>query len=271
MFTRIKSLPRGAKILGAVVSGTTVAGLTTVALASGDKLLPPSFPWDHYGPLSAYDHASLRRGHQVFMEVCSSCHSMNHLCWRNLVGVMYDVKEVKAMAAEFDYKDGPDDQGEYFMRPGKLTDPLPSPYANEEAARAANGGARPPDLSLITKGRMGYEDYIYALLTGYKDPPEGVQIRQGLYYNPYFTGGAISMPPPLMDEQVSFADGTIPTKSQLAKDVTTFLAWAAEPEMEERKLFGFKTMTLILLVAIGLGYNKRLRFAPIKSRKLWYR
>ena len=189
--------------------------LGTVAYASGDTIHAPSLPWAHYGMFSAFDHGSIRRGHQVFKEVCASCHSLNHIAWRNLVGVCYTEEEVKALAAESDYIDGPNDVGDMYERPGKLTDLLPNPYANEAAARAANGGARPPDLSLITKGRIGYEDYIFALLTGYKDPPTGVTIREGLHYNPYFPGGAISMPAPLMNESVEYPDGTVATVSQV--------------------------------------------------------
>ena len=205
------------------------------------------------------------------MAVCNSCHSLNQLSWRNLVGVTHSEEEAKVLAAAFDYKDGPDDQGNYFERPGKLTDPLPKPYANDEAARAANGGARPPDLSLITKGRVHYEDYIFALLTGYKEPPEGVSIRQGLHYTPYFPGGAISMPPPLMDDAVKYPDGTVASVSQMAKDVTTFLAWCAEPEMEERKKMGLKVMTLLSLGLAGTMYYKRFKWSGYKSRKMWYR
>lgn len=265
-------LSRGAKAAGALVGGTAAVGLGSVAMASGgDRIVPPSYPWGHYGPLSSYDHASIRRGHIVFQQVCSSCHSLDLISWRNLVGVAYSEDEVKAMAAEFDYKDGPNEEGAYYQRPGKLTDKYPRPYENAEAARAANGGAKPPDLSLITKGRLHYEDYIFALLTGYKDPPEGISLRQGLHYNPYFSGGAISMPKPLMDEQVTFPDGTVATESQMAKDVVTFLAWCAEPEMEERKRMGVKAVFLLAFTLAGAMYGKRWRWAHLKSRKLWYR
>jgi ubiquinol-cytochrome c reductase cytochrome c1 subunit len=176
------------------------------------------------------------------------------------------------MAAEVDIEDGPNDEGEMFMRPGKLSDHIPGPYPNEEAARAANGGAHPPDLTLITKARHGGADYVFALLTGYAEPPAGMpEMREGLYYNPYFPGGQIGMPAPLMDGAVEFADGTPGTVSQMAKDVCTFLNWAAEPEMEERKLFGMKSM-IVLATVIGIvGYYKRFRWSIYKTRTISYR
>jgi len=148
------------------------------------------------------------------------------------------------MAEEHEYTDGPDDQGEMFQRPGKLADYMPAPYPNEEAARAGNGGALPPDLSLIIKARHGGADYVFSLLTGYIDPPAGVEIREGMNYNPYFPGGAISMARVLFDGLVEYDDGTPATTSQMAKDVVTFLAWAAEPEHDQRKQYGIKAVII---------------------------
>jgi ubiquinol-cytochrome c reductase cytochrome c1 subunit len=154
-----------------------------------------------------------------------------------------------------------------FERPGKLSDYFPAPYANENEARDTNGGALPPDLSLIVKARHGGPDYIFALLTGYeKEPPAGKTLREGLYYNPYFTGGAIAMPPPLRDGAIEFDDGTEGTLSQAAKDVTTFLHWAAEPEADDRRRMGFKAMLTLIALAIPLAYWKRLKFSTVKSR-----
>lgn len=259
-------------VRGAALVAAGVGAIGATALANEDSLPPAHHPWDHSGWLSAYDHASIRRGHQVYKEVCASCHSMDLLCYRNLVDVCYSEAEVKAMAEEQDVVDGPNDEGEMFERPGKLSDHFPRPYPNEEAARAANGGAHPPDLSLITKARHGGADYVYSLITGYMDPPAGhPPLREGLYYNPYFAGGAIGMPAPLQDEQVEYADGTPATVSQMAKDVCTYLTWAAEPEMEERKLLGIKGVVAFMAMAGLAGYYKRLRWGPFKTRKISYK
>ncbi|CAO3644280.1 unnamed protein product [Mucor hiemalis] len=174
------------------------------------------------------------------------------------------------MAEEFEYQDGPDDNGDMFMRPGKPSDYMPPAYANEEAARAANAGALPPDLSLMTKARHGGEDYVFALLTGYVDAPGGVEVREGLNYNPYFPGGAIAMARTLFDGVVEYEDGTPATTSQMAKDVSTFLAWSAEPEHDDRKKMGMKaTVILVGLTALSI-YMKRFKWAPIKTRKIVY-
>ncbi|KZT09922.1 cytochrome c1, component of the mitochondrial respiratory chain [Laetiporus sulphureus 93-53] len=235
-----------------------------------EGLHPPHYPWSHNGFLDSFDHASIRRGYQVYREVCAACHSLDRIAWRNLVGVSHNVDEVKAMAEEVEYEDGPDDQGEMFKRPGKLSDYLAPPYPNEEAARASNGGALPPDLSLIVKARHGGCDYIFSLLTGYRDPPAGFEIRDGMNYNPYFPGNAISMARNLFDGVVEYDDGTPATTSQMAKDVVTFLNWAAEPEHDERKQIGLKAIIIFsALTAISL-YVKRFKWSVIKSRKLFY-
>ncbi|CAO1942962.1 unnamed protein product [Urochloa humidicola] len=207
----------------------------------------------------------IRRGHQVYQQVCASCHSMSLISYRDLVGVAYTEEETKAMAAEIEVVDGPNDEGEMFTRPGKLSDRFPQPYANEQAARYANGGAYPPDLSLITKARHNGQNYVFALLTGYRDPPAGVSIREGLHYNPYFPGGAIAMPKMLMDGAVEYEDGTPATEAQMGKDVVSFLSWAAEPEMEERKLMGVKWIFLLSLALLQAAYYRR----TISLKKCW--
>ena len=159
---------------------------------------------------------------QVYTQVCAACHSVSQLHYRNLVGVAYTEEEAKAMAAESEVVDGPNDEGEAFERPGRLSDPLPRPYSSEEAARFANGGAYPPDLSLITKARHDGQNYLMALLLGYRDPPAGVSVREGLYYNPYFVGGAIAMPKMLVDGGTDYDDGTPASEAQQAKDVSPF-------------------------------------------------
>ena len=265
------SLPLSAQgsLLPAVAAGTAVAAATfSTVLASDGAIHPPAQPWDHKGFMDAYDAASLRRGHQVYTQVCASCHGLARIAYRNLVNVMYSESEVKAMAEDTDVKDGPNDEGEMFERPGKLSDYLPSPYPNEEAARFANNGAYPPDLSLIVKARHGGADYIFALLTGYKDVPAGIAPRETQYYNPYFSGGWIGMPPPLADGAVDYDDGTDDTVTQMAKDVSTFLAWTSEPEQDERKLAGIKVMVALSVTFMFTWYYKRVKWSPIKNRRL---
>jgi len=177
------------------------------------------------GLLSSYDCASLRRGFQVYRQVCATCHSIERIHYRELVGVTHSTEELLEMASEVDVVDGPNDEGEMFERPGKLADPLPSPYANEEQGRLANGGAYPPDLSLMVKSRHAGQDNLFSLLTGYCEPPAGKALMPGLYYNPYFPGGMIAMPPPLNDDGVEYEDGTPATISQQARDVVQFLNW----------------------------------------------
>ncbi|WMV35125.1 hypothetical protein MTR67_028510 [Solanum verrucosum] len=205
---------RALAAIGAGVSG--LLSFATIAYSDEAEhgLECPSYPWPHEGILSSYDHASIRRGHQVYQQVCASCHSMSLISYRDLVGVAYTEEETKAMAAEIEVVDGPNDEGEMFTRPGKLSDRFPQPYANEAAARFANGGAYPPDLSLITKARHNGQNYVFALLTGYRDPPAGVSIREGLHYNPYFPGGAIAMPKMLNDGAVEYEDGIPATEAQ---------------------------------------------------------
>jgi ubiquinol-cytochrome c reductase cytochrome c1 subunit len=257
----------GAAGLGAAALG---AG-THVALAEEEAehgLHAPLHPWSHEGMFSSYDHSAIRRGYQVYQQVCAACHSMQQLHFRNLVDVAYTEEEAKAMAADIEVADGPDDEGEMFDRPGRLADPLPAPYANENAARAANGGAYPPDLSLITKARHDGQNYVFSLLLGYRDPPAGVAVREGLHWNPYFPGGAIAMPKMLADEGVEYDDGTPATESQQAKDIVTFLSWAAEPEHDDRKLMGTKFIFVMSLVLVTAVFYKRWKWAPVKSRRI---
>ncbi|MBA0615286.1 hypothetical protein Godav_015440 [Gossypium davidsonii] len=256
-------------LFGAGVSG--LLGCATIAYSDEAEhgLAVPNYPWPHQGILSSYDHASsIRRGHQVYQQVCASCHSMSLISFRDLVGVAYTEEETKAMAAEIEVVDGPNDEGEMFTRPGKLSDRFPQPYSNEQAARFANGGAYPPDLSLITKARHNGQNYVFGLLTGYRDPPAGISIREGLHYNPYFPGGAIAMPKMLNDGAIEYEDGTPATEAQMGKDVVTFLSWAAEPEMEERKLMGFKWIFVLSLALLQAAYYRRLKWSVLKSRKL---
>ena len=239
--------------------------LAAVALAAGahaaegEKL--PAQDWAFDGVFGAYDKAALQRGYQVYTEVCASCHGVRFLTFRNLRDIGFGEDAVKAIAANYEVEDGPDDEGEMFMRPASLADHIPSPFANEQEARASNDGALPPDLSLMTKARKGGPDYLYALLTGYEDEtPEGVELGEGLYFNLYFRGNQIAMPPPLFEDGVEYADGTAASVEQMAADVTHFLMWAAEPNLDVSKRIGIKTL-LFLLVLTALFYASK--------RKVW--
>ncbi|XP_032037083.1 cytochrome c1, heme protein, mitochondrial, partial [Aythya fuligula] len=259
--------------LGALAAGGGAAALALHgALSAGElEMHPPSFPWSHGGLLAALDHGSVRRGYQVYKQVCSACHSMEYLAFRNLIGVTHTEEEAKALAEEVEVLDGPDENGEMFTRPGKISDYFPKPYPNPEAARAANNGALPPDLSYIVNARHGGEDYVFSLLTGYCDPPAGVSVREGLHYNPYFPGQAIGMAPPIYNEILEFDDGTPATMSQIAKDVCTFLRWAAEPEHDHRKRMGLKMLMISSLLISLTYYLKRHKWSVLKSRKMIYR
>merc|ERR1712093_962802 len=216
--------------------------------AAEEGLHPPTYPWSHSGALNSYDHASIRRGYQVYREVCSTCHSLDRIAWRNLVGVSHTVDEVKAMAEEVEYEDGPNDEG----------------------ARAGNAGALPPDLSLMIKARHGAADYVFALLTGYTDPPAGKQVADPMVFNPYFPGTAISMQRVLYDGLVEYPDGPPATTSQMAKDVVTFLSWASEPELDDRKRMGMQTMIILGTLTVLSALVKRHKWSSIKTRKLQY-
>lgn len=213
----------------------------------------------------------LRRGFQVYQEVCASCHSLSRIPYRSLVGSVLTVDEAKAKAEENEYDSEPNDEGEIEKRPGKLSDYLPAPYKNDEAARAANNGALPPDLSLIVKARHGGCNYIFSLLTGYpEEPPAGAVVGAGLNFNPYFPGTGIAMARVLYDGLVEYEDETPATTSQMAKDVVEFLNWAAEPEMDQRKKMGMQVLIVsTALFAISV-WVKRYKWANLKSRKVTY-
>jgi len=233
-------------------------------------LHPPRLPWSHSGIIDSLDHDSIRRGFQVYKQVCAACHSMRFLAFRNLIGVSHTEEEVKALAEEEQVMDGPAEDGEMFMRPGKPSDYFPLPFANDAAAAAANNGAIPPDLSFITLARHGGEDYIYHLLNGYCDPPAGIEMKEGQYFNPYFPGGAISMAPPIYNEIIEYDDGTPATMSQVAKDVGVFLTWAASPEHDMRKKMAIKALTMLALLLVPSYYMKRHKWSVLKSRKIIY-
>ncbi|KYQ88416.1 cytochrome c1 [Tieghemostelium lacteum] len=274
MFTNtIKFLSNNIGKLTIIGSGVTGAAYitTSTTLLSSDFVNPPNYPWNHRFPWQSFDHASIRRGHQVYTQVCSTCHSLDLIAYRHLANVAYSVDEMKAIAADTTVQDGPDSEGDMFERKGQLTDFHPKPYPNSNAARFANNGALPPDLSLVIKARSRHEDYVFSLLTGYCDPPAGVKIVGGQHFNPYFPGTKIAMAPPLSDGQVEFDDGTPNSMSQMSKDVSTFLAWASEPEHDERKKLGIKIILALSLIAIPTFYWKRLKWSTVKSRKISFK
>lgn len=263
------------------ISAALTAGFVSFAAAADeggghDTPQPPRQKWSFAGSFGKYDRAQLQRGFKVYREVCQNCHGMTLLSFRNLAeagGPGFSAAQAAAVAAEYKIKDGPNDAGDMFERPGRPADRFPSPFPNENAARAANGGAYPPDMSVIAKART-YErgfpwfvfdalpftqyqehgpDYIHALMTGYAQAPAGMTMPAGMNYNKFFPGHMIGMPPPLQEGQVTYDDGTKGTIDQYGKDVSAFLAWAAEPHMEARKRIGLQVMLFLILFA-GLVY-----------------
>lgn len=253
-----------------VLAGALAFGIAgTAGAAEAPK--PPAQSWSFEGIFGTFDRAALQRGYQVYKEVCAGCHALNQIRYRDLgggtgaaheplVGLGFSEAEVKAIAAEYTVMDGPNDDGEMFERPARPADRLRKPFPNEKAARAANNGAYPLDLSLIVDARQDGANYVYALLTGYVDPPPSVKLGEGMHYNAWFAGHQIAMAAPLSDDRVDYADGTKATVSQMAKDVTTFLAWASEPNLEARKALGVKVI-LFLIILTGLLYAAK--------RKVW--
>ena len=246
------------RFLTGVCAAVFALGLNAAQAAEGLEI--PEREWSFSGVFGTFDRAELQRGFQVYKEVCAGCHSLNFIAFRNLADLDFSEAEVKAIAAEYTIIDGPDDEGEMFERPGRPSDYFPAPFPNDKAAAAANNGAVPPDLSVIIKAREHGTDYLHALMIGYGEPPAGTELLEGLSYNPYFPGGQIAMPPPLSEDAVEYADGTAASVEQMATDVTVFLMWAAEPNLEARKRMGIKVI-LFLLIFTGVLYAAK--------RKIW--
>ena len=216
--------------------------------------------WSFKGLFGKFDRGSLQRGYQVYTEVCAGCHSMKYLSYRNLSekgGPEFTIAQAKAIAASFEVIDGPNSDGEMFTRPAKLSDKFVMPYENEKAAQAANGGAYPPDMSVLAKARSGGVDYIYSVLLGYEDPPSGITMDDGVYYNKYMYGNNIKMAKPLLKDIVEYNDGTKATEEQMAKDVSTFLMWAAEPHLEARHRIGFKAILYLIILTILVYFSMK--------------
>ena len=243
------------RIRSAVV--LALAALVAVP-ALAEEAAPAKQDWSFSGIFGTYDRAALRRGFQVYHDVCSACHSLSRVRYRDLQEIGFSEDEAKALAAEKKVTDGPNDQGQMFERPARLADAIVPPFANEPLARLANNGALPPDLSLIVKARKGGADYVDAILNGFVDAPPDVKIPDGMLYNKAFPDPhAIAMPPPLADGVVTYADKTPATVPQLAHDVVTFLNWAAEPELEARKKMGLRVMIYLVLLTAMLYAVKR--------------
>ena len=271
----------------ACLAGIMLAGAPLSAQAASYPLIKPEQQsWSFSGPFGRWDIGALQRGLKVYKEVCAACHGLEYVAFRNLADLGYTDEQIKAFAAEYTVMDGPDALGDMFERPAIPSDRFPSPFPNQEAAAAANNGAAPPDLSLIAKARAverGFPtfvfdifttyaengpDYLYALLTGYQDPPAGVEVAEGAYYNPYFiAGSALAMAPPLFDEMVAYDDGSPETVSQYSHDLANFLMWAAEPKLVERKQLGFKVMIYLLILAALLYLVRKAVWAPIKGEE----
>jgi ubiquinol-cytochrome c reductase cytochrome c1 subunit len=225
---------------------------------------PPAQSWSFQGPFGTYKRDEAQRGLKVFKEVCSTCHALKRISFRKLKDIGFSEAEIKAFASQHDVPDAPNDEGQILPRKGLPSDYFPSPYANEKAARAANNGAFPPDLSVIIKARRYGPDYVYALLTGYQDPPADMKLGEGQYYNAYMAGQQIAMIPPLKADLVTYDDGTPATVEQMAHDVVAFLSWAAEPEAEERKRLGLKVMLYLMVMSILMYLAKRKIWAELR-------
>lgn len=250
------------KLLAVAVCAVGLTGAQALAAEGEGTIEDVDFAFE--GPFGAYDQAAVQRGFQVYSQVCHSCHSLDYFAFRNLADVGYNEDQAQAIAQEFQVTDGPNDQGEMFERPAELSDHMPAPFENEQMARLINNGALPPDLSVIVDARAGGADYIYSLLTGYADPPEGAELRMGMYWNTAFAGNRIAMAPPLFEGMVSYQDGTEATAEQMARDVAEFLAWMSEPHMTARKESGVAFMIFMAVFTALLYLSYKRVWAPLK-------
>lgn len=264
------------RIFAAAIAALGFAG--TAAAFEGEQHAPHEHHWHHDGPFGTYDRQALQRGYQVYQEVCASCHSMDLMRFRNLGqrGGPFEseafpnpndnpiVMQIAQSYTRVWSDDEFNDDGDPVERAGVPSDPFPAPFPNDQMARASNGGALPPDLTLIVKARSHGENYIYSLLTGYEEPPADVTLSPGQHYNPYFPGGKLAMAAPLADGILEYADGTEATAEQMAEDVTTFLSWAGDPHMEARKQMGVMVLIYLLIFAILVYLAYRQVWANVK-------
>ena len=251
-----------------IFSLTIVIFATSFNSISAEKVEYLKTEWSFKGLFGKFDRGALQRGYQVYTEVCSSCHSMKYVSYRNLAekgGPEFTVDQAKVIAASFEVTDGPNADGEMFTRPGKLSDKFVMPYENVKAAQAANGGAYPPDMSVLVKARGGGANYIYSLLQGYEDPPAGITLDDGVYYNKYMYGNKIKMSNQLSDGLVEYSDGTVSTVEQMSKDVTTFLMWTAEPHLEARHRMGFKAIVYLIILTTLVYFSMKKIWSRIET------
>ena len=244
----------------------TITGFDSIASEQSQKLLNPG--WSFKGFFGKFDRSSLQRGYQVYTEVCAACHSMKYLSYRNLTqqgGPEFSEDQAKIIASQFEVIDGPNSEGDMFTRPARLSDNFVGPYANEESAKSANGGAYPPDMSVLVKARKDGASYIYSILLGYDDPPLDVSLEDGVYYNTYMSGNKIKMSKPLSENLVQYSDGTQATEEQMAKDVSTFLAWAAEPNLEQRHKMGFRAVLYLIIITILVYFSMKKIWSRIET------
>lgn len=239
-----------------------ISNASYASSAGGVPLIKQEWPFE--GFTGHVDKRSAQRGFQVYKEVCASCHSLSGISYRNLLDLGFSEAEVKTIAAEHTVVDGPNDDGDMFERNGKMSDYFVPPFANENAARASNGGAYPPDLTLIVKARPDGANYLYSLLNGYANPPSEFKMAGGMNYNLFFPGHQIAMPQPLSNDQVTYQDGTIATVQQMSRDLVNFLQWTAEPEMESRKKMGIKTLLFLAIATIFFFIAKKRVWADVK-------
>lgn len=243
--------------------------MTGSVYAAGDSnVVLKQKDWSFSGPLGSFDKAAMQRGLQAYIEVCSGCHSLNYVSFRNLADLGYNEAEIKAIAAQYEVEDGPNDDGEMFMRTAIPADRFPAPYPNDNAARAANNGAYPPDLSLIAKARANGPNYLYSLLTSYEDAPAYKDVPEGMYYNAAYSGNLIAMPQPLYGDDVTYADGSEASIESVSADLVYFLSWTAEPALEKRKRAGVAVVTFLLILSAMSFGAMRFIWADVKKSKV---
>jgi ubiquinol-cytochrome c reductase cytochrome c1 subunit len=237
-----------------------VGVISSSAWGAGGDVTLKTRDWSFSGPFGTFDKAAMQRGFQVYNEVCAGCHSMKLIAFRNFADLGYNEAEIKALAAQYEVQDGPNDDGEMFMRPAIPADRMPSPYANDNAARAGNNGALPPDLSLIAKARPNGPNYLYSLLSSYENAPNDKEVPDGMYYNAAYPGHLIAMPQPLYGDDVEYSDGAATSIEAVSADLTQFLMWAAEPKMEVRKRIGVAAVFFLSVFVI---------FSYLAKRRIW--
>lgn len=248
-----------------VLAAAAALAFSVSAQAAEEHIELMEHKWTFDGVLGKFDKQQLQRGFQVYKEVCASCHSLHYIAFRNLQEIGYSEDQVKVIAAEYQVTDGPDENGDMFQRPARGSDYFPRPFANDQLARASNGGALPPDLSLMTKAREDGPNYVYSLMLGYTEAPKGFEVNPGMSYNAFFPGHQIAMPQQITDDRITYADGTKATAQQISEDVTAFLHWAAEPKLEIRHATGLRVMVFALLFTVLAFFLKKRLWARLEK------